>query len=222
MTNIASFPNSAAAVNSLPSQENDFLKQVAQAQKTISAGTPEDDFTSGGSNTDLMQGGGGNDTIIGNGGDDYLFGEAGNDVIYGDDGHDTLGGGVGNDIIEGGYGKDTIESGNGDDTINAGPGTDFISAGEGSDKILDTLFLSDGDTFGIDGGETRDENGTEHKDTLDLNIQGAGNTVFVAEKNGTEYNLVGRGGNYNNQVIGRFSGIEEVRVNGERVAIPQR
>ena len=112
------------------------------------AGTPQNDFLTGGIYGDLLEGGDGTDTLIGGGGDDTLIGgsseidlrdfidgDEGDDIIDGGFGNDDLRGGAGNDLILGGFGADTLFGNEGFDTITGSALSDMIYGGDGDDFI---------------------------------------------------------------------------------------
>jgi Ca2+-binding RTX toxin-like protein len=137
-----------------------------------------------------VTGNAGNNVFSGYGvGNNTIYGLGGDDVLYGGEGNDYLNGGIGRDYLDGGVGNDILD-GNGDTSLNRGGRGDVFAGGAGDD------------TYGIYSSDTRIiENAGEGTDTvwtivnyysLDNNVE---NLYLVG-------NIIGRGNNENNIIVG--------------------
>ena len=115
--------------------------------------------------TEVILGSAANEVLTGNGGFlDFLLGFEGDDELIGSD--------ATRDRIRAGDGDDTAFGGSGDDNIRGGKGDDSLFGGDGFDEA-DYRFEADdgGDGIGV---------------TVDLNLQGGGQTQDVGDGLGTD------------------------------------
>ncbi|MBZ4023184.1 hypothetical protein CKO11_12025 [Rhodobacter sp. TJ_12] len=149
---------------------------------SINAGAGND-TVDGGSGNDTIDGGTGNDAIYGGTGDDSLTGGSGDDQIWGDDGADTLSGGAGTDNLTGGAGDDLFLINDADDVdnIDGGTDTDTIAFSASTQGVTATWSGVTSGTYDFDGttgtgtfNNIESISGTDHDDTFDAALAGAG------------------------------------------------
>ncbi|MDP8102023.1 matrixin family metalloprotease [Phocoenobacter atlanticus] len=216
-------------ISSISYQLTDYVEklQLTGSRNLVGKGNNLSNKIIGNSGDNLLQGFKGNDVIFGNAGYDKLYGGSGNDKLYGGTGNDILDGYHGNDIIYGGRGNDTLYGGAGDDRLEGYYGNDVIYGGSGHDKLYgekgnDKLYGGLGNDI-IGGGNGADVmeggvgNDTYYVDNVKdkvIEIQNNGydtvissisyqlpNYVESLELTGNS-NLVGKGNNYANKIIG--------------------
>ena len=147
---------------------------------------------------DFLSGVQGNDRLFGFNNRDTLLGGSGNDTLDGGNGNDSLDGGRGNDNLIGGNGNDTLVgsaafiSGNEVDILRGGTGTDLFVLGSGSSSFYDNNGFSD---------FARIKDFRLDSDKLQLGGRRS------------DYEAVGNGLRFKNDVIAIFDGHNETSLN---------
>ena len=153
----------------------------------------------------------GPDTLRGTKGDDNLLGKGGNDDLYALNGRDTLLGGPGKDVI---VNKPRGWAG-GDKILLGGPGNDVVVGGRGSDN-----------TSG-DAGNDLLIDGPLRESSLDKDVGGEGNDVFLVDNVPAVKDIATCGGGFDRTLADREDLVapdcERVRiVHGSREEVKQQ